>query len=65
MVECPDAAELARLRARIHELEAALRPFATAMFFSDGLDHEVWEIQVSLGDLRRAREALYGKPRWR
>ena len=67
-----DAAEVARLKARIRELEArihrleeALRPFTGTMFFSDALDDEVWELPVRVADLRRAREALYGKPRWR
>ena len=58
-----DAVELARLQARIHELEEALQPFAGVQFFSDAVDHEVWQLEVTVGDLRRAREALYGRPR--
>jgi uncharacterized protein with von Willebrand factor type A (vWA) domain len=58
-----DAAEVARLKARIHELEEALRPFAGVVFLSDALDDDVWDLQVQVDDLRRAREVLYGRPR--
>lgn len=60
-------AEISRLRARVAELEAALKPFAYVMREADYYcgeeaedEHEVAPT-IQLGDLRRARAALQQK----
>jgi hypothetical protein len=56
------ADETLALRARIAELEAALKPFAYDYGdYSDGMWSDLDYIQVSVGDLRAARAALEGK----
>lgn len=49
-------------KARIAELEGALKPFEVdGLYLQDGrLDSEGWTIRVTVGDLRRAAAALKG-----
>ena len=51
--------DVSPIEARIAELEAALKPFAYDYGdYSDGMWSDLDYIQVSVGDLRAAREAL-------
>lgn len=58
------AAEIARLRARVAELEAALAPFARRAEKIEGMPGPVPDdllTNARIGDLRRARAALRGE----
>lgn len=58
------AAEIERLRARIAELEAALKPFAVIgrmLLASDFQDHELARGGIPAGDYRAAAAAIGGE----
>jgi hypothetical protein len=61
---CERDAEIERLRARVQQLEAALKPFAAVVSaMTDLWDDEQlriglkWELPITVGDLRAAKEA--------